>query len=153
MRSKPLSLPCEGHLKDLRSLSYSISLRSCKQVDKGLMPVGISTMTACMVRLGLLGTVHDIVVSLCEQDRADAVAAVTAGLLSQGEVVIVTRITNALVASGHSDHATTISGSLLIHFSSIFWFSEKPYSHRRSAGIGTCTNIFQGSSITNNAKK
>ena len=71
-------------------------------------------MTACMVRLGLLGTVHDIVVSLCEQDRADAVAAVTAGLLTQREVVIVTRITNALVASGHSDHATTISGPLLL---------------------------------------
>lgn len=67
-------------------------------------------MTACMVRLGMLGTVHDIVVSLCEQDRADAVAEVTAGLLSQGEVVIVTRITNSLVASGHSEHAVTISG-------------------------------------------
>ena len=83
-------------------------------MSKQALAAGISTMTACMVRLGLLGTVHDIVVSLCEQDRADAVAAVTAGLLTQGEVVIVTRITNALVASGHSDHATTISGMHLV---------------------------------------
>lgn len=71
-------------------------------------------MTASMVKLGLLGTVHDIVVSLCNQDRADAVAAVTASLLAQGEVVVVTRITNALVASGHSEQAATISGTAFI---------------------------------------
>lgn len=70
-------------------------------------------MTAAMVNLGLLGTVHDIVVSLCAQDRADAVAAVTASLLSLGEITIVTRVTNALVASSHSKEAATISGEQL----------------------------------------
>ncbi len=63
-----------------------------------------------MVKLGMLGTVHDIVVSLCNQDRADAVAAVTSHLLGQGEVVVVTRITNALVASNHAKEAAAISG-------------------------------------------
>ena len=71
-------------------------------------------MTAIMVKLGLLGTVHDIVVSLCSQKREDAVAAVTAGLLAQGEVVVVVRITNALIASGHTGEAVSISGTLTI---------------------------------------
>ena len=70
-------------------------------------------MTAIMVKLGLLGTVHDIVVSLCGQQRADAVAGVTAGLLAQGEVAVVVRITNALVASGHMNEAVSISGMRL----------------------------------------
>ena len=81
------------------------------QRDPGqIAGTGVAKMTADMVRLGLLGTVHDIVVTLCAQDRADAVAAVTAELLKQGEVVIVTRITNALVASGHAGEAVSISG-------------------------------------------
>lgn len=70
-------------------------------------------MTASMVKLGMLGTVHDIVVSLCAQDRADAVAAVTASLLGQGEVWTVMQITNALVASNHAGDAVAISGRLL----------------------------------------
>ena len=74
----------------------------------------------------MLGSVHDIVVSLCDQDRADAVAAVTASLLTQGEVVVVTRITNALIASGYSNHAATITGTslcLLLNsmLSAYFW--------------------------------
>jgi len=72
-------------------------------------------MTATMVRLGMLGTVHDIVVSLCLQDRSDAVAAVTGHLLSLAEVVVVTRITNALVASGHTKEAVSISGEPPFH--------------------------------------
>ena len=83
-------------------------------VNLSFLP-GVATMTACMVKLGLLGTVHDIVVSLCDQDRSDAVAAVTAALLTQGEVVVVTRITNALVASGHSSQAVAISGEHTAH--------------------------------------
>ena len=69
-----------------------------------------------MVRLGLLGTVHDIVVSLCAQERADTVAKVTAALLTQQEVAVVVQITNALVASGHVKDAVAI-GSKNAHTS------------------------------------
>ena len=70
--------------------------------------VGVAKLTASMVRLGLLGTVHDIVVSLCAQERADTVAKVTAALLTQQEVAVVVQITNALVASGHVKDAVAI---------------------------------------------
>lgn len=74
---------------------------------------GVATMTVIMVKLGMLGSVHDIVVSLCAQDRADAVALVTGHLLNKGEVAVVTRISNALVASEHTSEAVSISGELI----------------------------------------
>ena len=75
---------------------------------------GVAKLTASMVRLGLLGTVHDIVVSLCAQDKADVVAKVTAALLTLQEIAVVTQITNSLVASGHVKDAVAI-GSKFIH--------------------------------------
>ena len=68
-------------------------------------------MTAAMVKLGMLGTVHDIVVTLCGQERADAVAAVTVSLLTLGEHLVIIQITNALLASNHAGEALSITGA------------------------------------------
>ena len=73
---------------------------------------GIARITAAMVKMGLLWLVHDIVVSLCNQERADAVAATTVGLLQLGEMEVIMQINNSLVASGHMQQAAQIAGKM-----------------------------------------
>lgn len=76
---------------------------------------GISVITAEMVKMGLLWLVHDIVVHLCQGGRADAVAAVTVGLLQLGEMDTIIQINNSLISSGHGTDAVKITGQHLIN--------------------------------------
>lgn len=68
-------------------------------------------MTATLVRMHLLWLVHDIVVRLCDEGRADVVAAVTVGLLQLQEMEIILQINNSLVESGHIQQAAQIAGT------------------------------------------
>ena len=70
-------------------------------------------MTAIMVKMGLLWLVHDIVVHLCQEERADAVAQTTIGLLDLNEMDVIMQINNSLVQSGHIGEATQIAGENL----------------------------------------